>query len=94
MPRHKHCDQCGLDFEPKQAWENYCSPTCLNDHTKTNPVTPHQYPPTLIPMPPYFPTTGGSPPTIIQYWHCGICGQAVPMNENHTHHITFTTGNP
>jgi len=90
MPRHKHCEQCGLDFEPKQAWEKYCSPTCLNDHMKTNPTIPNPYNPTItpgfgwpMPAPMYTPD-----------YYCGLCGQKIPPNEPHIHTFTVTSTGP
>jgi len=92
MTRHKHCEQCGLDFEPKQAWEKYCSNECIADHIKLHPPQPNQIP-SATPTPPYWPTTA-VPMQFQSYWNCGICGKAVPMNETHQHQIYFTTGNP
>jgi len=88
MPKHKHCENCGLDFEPKQVWEQYCSQKCVQDYQRLHP--PMVPPPNQIPLP-YVPSVM---PTQFTYWNCGICGKAVPMNENHQHSITFTTGNP
>jgi len=90
MPRHKHCKFCGLDFEPAQAWTEYCSPKCIEDYQKVHPApvyTPNMIPPTSWPTF-TFPSTG----TAMNYWYCGICGKNIPQNEQHVHSFTFTSG--
>ncbi len=101
--RHRHCKYCGLDFEPKNQWDEFCPPPrkCVEDLQKTGPIKVLPQQPQVSPTWPIAPSTTAPPPgwvfpstgTAQQSWLCGICGRNVPLNEQHIHSFTFTSGN-
>ena len=37
LSRHRHCEHCGLDFEPRTAWDKHCSDQCIRDGEMQKP---------------------------------------------------------